>query len=569
MDKSATILLFVVLMLSFNLSTQVYAIGSSSPSAGGGGSKEVPPTLGLLESIRVIEHGFTIDNNQFVVEYYKQKLPVTTVFQGEEVIVGLFPYEHKGVDNLSHVELGLKLHEYTQEGVKIEDTLATLVWDKDRGLEIKDDTNLVEHVKVVVIPMDNHVNHVMFSFKFTQTSDPMDIRTTIWNQDRVAWNNIFENAIQVISKTSLFEDNVDQLTSVHNNTSHNTVTELHPMGKNVTNASSHNTVTELHPMVKNVTNASSHNTVTDLNDKFYDLFDTVVELNDELYNLKLELANKHINEFEYDVAIKIYEDLLAKDEFDPFVYNYLGGVYILLQQYDKAYNHIERSLELKPKHPLFTLNYAILLFNTEKYGEALTVINNLELTPEYEIKILGLKSLILTVMNENPESVEPIIEKVLGADENNVDALVSKAIIYKTNGDLHGAQHILDKVVSLDNTFYFALVLNSQVYAELGEYEKAELFLQQADAFGNVVNVHEPQYNILTENFDLDRLEIQIHSGKMQDSLPFSPRDVLTIVIPIVVSTLVSYLLYMKSGNRIIYSSNNRKDVEKEFGDEG
>lgn len=123
---------------------------------GGGCGNCVPPTLGLdLENKRLVDNGFSYNNNPTQVEFWHTPYPLITAKVGEMNKVEILVYEDVGIHNLNLVQFGLgathlgqPLHELevlvelhfetdnTTHGIKISD------------VTIRDDDNLIENTSV-------------------------------------------------------------------------------------------------------------------------------------------------------------------------------------------------------------------------------------------------------------------------------------------------------------------------------------------------------------------------------------------------------------------------------------
>ena len=69
-------------------------------------------------------------------------------------------------------------------------------------------------------------------------------------------------------------------------------------------------------------------------------------------------------------AIKVYDEILHIDLYNPQVHNNLGLLYAKVGDYEKAFEHYDRALQHKPDHYYAYINRANLYFRKKEYDKA-------------------------------------------------------------------------------------------------------------------------------------------------------------------------------------------------------
>ena len=442
-----------VVFLSSNFVQNVYAQGAPPSSGGGGCSTDCThPTMGINDrGFRHVDNGFAIDGNRFNVDHYFQVIPTHTFITGEQIEIVLHIYENSGTDNLQHVELSLATYDKIIQGIKTEDSVSTMIWDKSDGVTLIDKTNLLydDNFTVLIESVDDNTTRLIFSFQVVTSLESSTIKVKMWDIKKNSWNNYFENAILVVEK-SLDVTDTEPTTS-------DGVTDTEPT------TSDGVTYTESSKIFHNK-NDEEKEAIRFFKDLSY------IE-SEERIAWEL-LAFEYLRYYEFDKAIEIYEQLFHKYPDDPILLNDLGRVYSLMGNDIRALEYYQKSIEIDRYNELIITNNAISLFNIGRHEESLIEIDRaLSINPDYEVA-LGMKVLVLTVMDRSEDAAE-IIDHVVMMNPSNVDVLTSKAIIAHANGNLIEAKSLLDRVIRID-PFYYALLLDAKVTAELGDLNSAK-----------------------------------------------------------------------------------------------
>ena len=179
----------------------------SKPSTGDGSgcSKCTPPTLGVdKNNYRLVENGFSYNENPVDVELYYTPYPLVTVNVGEENKVVLKIFENDGPDNIEHVGIGFGLG----VGQSFSESKATINIDRTRSgenlISTYDPEGVFENIRVdsevekcgVLLETQCMVFTIYHTFR-----EPLNfnmIATYVWDFDGNAWQNHYNHGIHII-----------------------------------------------------------------------------------------------------------------------------------------------------------------------------------------------------------------------------------------------------------------------------------------------------------------------------------------------------------------------------------
>ena len=113
-----------------------YGAHGSGSSGGGGCGECQPPTMGMDDQgfLRV-ENGLTINFKSFNVDEFSQKLPVQTFETGKSNSIMLKIYDNTSPEYITHAEIHFGIHDEYIQGVIVEDSVVSIVWDDEGGQE--------------------------------------------------------------------------------------------------------------------------------------------------------------------------------------------------------------------------------------------------------------------------------------------------------------------------------------------------------------------------------------------------------------------------------------------------
>jgi hypothetical protein len=174
---------------------------------GGGSNQAAPPTLGLdINQKRIVEGGFSFNDNPIDVQQYYTAYPLITTPVGQNNTIKLKIYEDNGPDNITHVGLsyGLGKGEIFNEG------RATIEYDKTfDGIEsvtLFDPKHVLGSVNVTASTTNcsTHNNakclEVTFDHIFRESLEYNMVATNIWDSERNGWQNYFNHGIQIVGE---------------------------------------------------------------------------------------------------------------------------------------------------------------------------------------------------------------------------------------------------------------------------------------------------------------------------------------------------------------------------------
>lgn len=182
---------------------------SDSGDSGGGGCVNcTPPTLGLNSDYkRIVEHGFSFNDNPVDVEYHYTPYPLITAKVGEENKIVLKIFDDGGTQNIEHVGLafGLGKDQFFSE------SKATI--NLDRTLDGKEETttydpeNVLDNVKIVTSKDQCNINSKIQCLKVTIHQTFRDVlefnmvSTNVWDSKKNAWQNFYNHGIEITGES--------------------------------------------------------------------------------------------------------------------------------------------------------------------------------------------------------------------------------------------------------------------------------------------------------------------------------------------------------------------------------
>ncbi len=208
--KTKIIILMFVLAITITFSNEnIFADHGSGGGGGGSCSGDCsPPTLGFDNSGRqYVEKGFSINDESFEVEHFKQDIPTQTLLIDEPISISLKIYENSGPQALGHVGLLLGLEEKTISGVKVFEHDVKILWEQnfegEHSLDVYDPKKLVSDIAVNTglvedaFGTEEKLNQITFTFTPRASIDTSVIIVEMWDYERNSWTNYFYDAIEI------------------------------------------------------------------------------------------------------------------------------------------------------------------------------------------------------------------------------------------------------------------------------------------------------------------------------------------------------------------------------------
>ena len=198
------------------LSYAAHGGGGGGSSGGGGGSgcsgDCSPPTLGLNEQGQVrVEGGLTINSEIIEVGTYSQTMPTTQVLKiGQTNTIILKMLENTSPEFLSHVEIHFGVYEKVIEGILVEESISSIVWDDSGGDEVYGvygDEDMFKNIEITH-KIEEPLTILTFEIEPAKILEESTLMIIIWDEKRNASKNYFYNAIQIIDETETSQSEV-------------------------------------------------------------------------------------------------------------------------------------------------------------------------------------------------------------------------------------------------------------------------------------------------------------------------------------------------------------------------
>jgi len=185
----------------------VLAGGGAGNNGGGGCSSDcTPPTLGVNnKGLKLVNNGFSYNGKAVDVDHYFTPYPLITTDVGVKNTALFKIFENGGPQNISHFALAFGL----AKGEILVDSKAVIEWDKAHNgkqtVTVTDPENALGDVRVnthqgpcrmeSVFSMDCLYIVVFHTFR-----EPLDfniISTNVWDYDRNAWQNYYNDGLLI------------------------------------------------------------------------------------------------------------------------------------------------------------------------------------------------------------------------------------------------------------------------------------------------------------------------------------------------------------------------------------
>lgn len=193
-----------------SLNDQIVADGQSTSGSGNCNGDCTPPTLGVdAKGYRIVENGFSVNNNPVNVEYYYTHYPLISAGVGERIKTVLKIYENSGVDALRHVELVFGIGERNY----ISDKIASIIWERDLTGNVSVTTydpenklgNIQTKYDVVLCKFGGitKCSSITFINSFNEPihDENFKVGTYVWDSRRNSNTNFFNEGVKIIGET--------------------------------------------------------------------------------------------------------------------------------------------------------------------------------------------------------------------------------------------------------------------------------------------------------------------------------------------------------------------------------
>lgn len=192
-----------------SLVVDVVAFASDSSGGGNGCVGDcVPPTLGADDRYnRMVQNGFSYNDNPVDVDLFYTHYPLVRVNVGEENKAVLKIYENFGPENIEHIELGFGL----ASGEILSESKATILLDRVQNANFTiskfDPENVLENIKVetsVDICTSFTSSQCLVATIYHTFRAPLDftiVATNVWDFDKNAWQNYYNDGVEIHGKS--------------------------------------------------------------------------------------------------------------------------------------------------------------------------------------------------------------------------------------------------------------------------------------------------------------------------------------------------------------------------------
>ena len=214
--KKISVLFLLILTLTVQGGVTLSYAAHGGGSSGGGGSgcsgDCSPPTLGLNEQGQVsVKGGLTINSEIIDVGAYSQTIPTTQMLKiGQTNTIVLKMLENTSPEFLSHVEIHFGVYEKVIEGILVEESISSIVWDDTGGDEvygIYGDEDMFKNIEIKH-KIEEPLTILTFEIEPTKILEESTLMIIIWDEKRNASKNYFYNAIQIIDEKETSQNEV-------------------------------------------------------------------------------------------------------------------------------------------------------------------------------------------------------------------------------------------------------------------------------------------------------------------------------------------------------------------------
>lgn len=162
------------------------------------------PTLGMTDhGRRLVDNGFSYNDNPIDVEHYFTPYPLVTAKVGVPNLAEFKIYDNSGPDKIHHFEFAFGLG----KGESIDKNQAMIIWDKTfdgiETIELDDSQNVLENVRIftseVLCQEDSQQMCLLVKVSHTFRA-PLEFNvlgTNVWDAKRNAMQNYYNHGVQV------------------------------------------------------------------------------------------------------------------------------------------------------------------------------------------------------------------------------------------------------------------------------------------------------------------------------------------------------------------------------------
>lgn len=300
--------------------------------------------------------------------------------------------------------------------------------------------------------------------------------------------------------------------------------------------------------------------------KIYSILDENLKLKDHQI-LNNDIGYYYLQIEDYNNAYKLFNENLKKSKFDEVV----ADTYMLLaitsrtqEEYEKALKYYEKAKELFIKTKVYTniktidLNTGILLYETEKYNQAIIILNDVLLKSKKDSFNLGITkshiylSKIYSKLKDYKKAQQNLnyAIKYDSKIEDYYDYKSAKADFIISKGNHNEAIKYIDSQINDSLPYHIKIELLEKLsnsYNIIGDYTKAFDIQKKITSvndkyYKNLANSQLQTQKIVTEN---EILEKEVSLLKMQESKR-NGAFVFSILILILLTAFIIFYFFKK-----------------------
>ena len=201
--------------------------------------------------------------------------------------------------------------------------------------------------------------------------------------------------------------------------------------------------------------------------------------NDSKVDVIFQQALKHHKEKRFDVAEKLYKQILIIDANNINTIFSIGALYAEIKNFDKAKKYFHKGIKINPNLTFGYFNLALMHQELSQYQSA--IVNYLKAI-QIDVKNYNAYNNIAICYENLKDYTKSIFyfEKTINANPNFVEAYINISIIYKKINKLDISKNWLFNAIKIDNQNYKIYFNLAAIYKLEDNLDKAIEFYQKS-----------------------------------------------------------------------------------------
>lgn len=171
---------------------------------------------------------------------------------------------------------------------------------------------------------------------------------------------------------------------------------------------------------------------------------------------------------DFAAAKRQYDLALERDDHASLLWHYLAMWHGQLGHVDEAFSAIRRAREMEPTRPIYTANYALLLYETRRYEEAIEILRPLlEANPKFDQARSMLARSLLATGDPAGALEQALINGETGANQGDL------GMIYAKLGRREDALREIERLDERARRGFAVAYEQAQIHAALGDLDQA------------------------------------------------------------------------------------------------